>query len=34
MGGSLKPKTDDPEFTNTPRREFNLSLIRRLRMLC
>ncbi len=24
MGGSLNPKTDDPEFTNTPRREFNL----------
>lgn len=24
MGGSLNPKTDDPEFANTPRREFNL----------
>jgi inosine-uridine nucleoside N-ribohydrolase len=24
MGGSLNPKTDDPEFVNTPRREFNL----------
>jgi purine nucleosidase len=24
MGASLKPKTDDPEFANTPRREFNL----------
>jgi inosine-uridine nucleoside N-ribohydrolase len=24
MGGSLSPKTDDPEFVNTPRREFNL----------
>ncbi len=24
MGGSLNPRTDDPEFTNTPRREFNL----------
>ena len=24
MGGSLDPKTDDPEFVNTPRREFNL----------
>lgn len=24
MGGSLNPNTDDPEFTNTPRREFNL----------
>src|SRR5689334_5791118 len=24
MGGSLNPKTDDPEFTNTPRHEFNL----------
>jgi len=24
MGGSLSPQTDDPEFTNTPRREFNL----------
>ena len=24
MGGSLNPKTDDPEFINTPRREFNL----------
>ena len=24
MGGSLNPKTDDPEFMNTPRREFNL----------
>jgi len=24
MGASLNPQTDDPEFTNTPRREFNL----------
>jgi purine nucleosidase len=24
MGGSLSPLTSDPEFTNTPRREFNL----------
>ena len=24
MGASLSPRTDDPEFTNTPRREFNL----------
>jgi purine nucleosidase len=24
MGGSLSPQTDDPEFQNTPRREFNL----------
>jgi purine nucleosidase len=24
MGGSLNPKTDDPEFMNTPRHEFNL----------
>jgi purine nucleosidase len=24
MGGSLNPQTDDPEFTLTPRREFNL----------
>ena len=24
MGGSLNPKTDDPEFLNTPRHEFNL----------
>src|SRR6202451_642800 len=24
MGGSLNPQTDDPEFTMTPRREFNL----------
>src|ERR1700677_4886332 len=24
MGGSLNPHTDDPEFTMTPRREFNL----------
>jgi inosine-uridine nucleoside N-ribohydrolase len=24
MGGSLNPRTDDPEFTTTPRREFNL----------
>lgn len=24
MGGSLNPKTDDPEFVDTPRREFNL----------
>jgi purine nucleosidase len=24
MGGSLSPQTDDPEFMNTPRREFNL----------
>ena len=24
MGGSLNPATDDPEFANTPRREFNL----------
>ena len=24
MGGSLNPQTDDPEFTITPRREFNL----------
>lgn len=24
MGGSLSPQTDDPEFINTPRREFNL----------
>lgn len=24
MGASLSPKTDDPEFTNTPRHEFNL----------
>src|SRR6201987_5016365 len=24
MGASLSPQTDDPEFTNTPRREFNL----------
>jgi purine nucleosidase len=24
MGGSLNPKTDDPEFVNSPRREFNL----------
>ena len=24
MGGSLNPLTDDPEFTMTPRREFNL----------
>lgn len=24
MGGSLNPQTSDPEFTNTPRREFNL----------
>jgi purine nucleosidase len=24
MGGSLNPRTDDPEFTNTPRHEFNL----------
>jgi inosine-uridine nucleoside N-ribohydrolase len=23
MGGSLAPRTDDPEFTNTPRHEFN-----------
>ena len=23
MGGSLNPKTDDPEFVNTPRHEFN-----------
>jgi inosine-uridine nucleoside N-ribohydrolase len=23
MGGSLNPKTDDPEFANTPRHEFN-----------
>jgi purine nucleosidase len=24
MGGSLNPKTDDPEFADTPRHEFNL----------
>jgi inosine-uridine nucleoside N-ribohydrolase len=24
MGGSLNPVTDDPEFVNTPRHEFNL----------
>jgi purine nucleosidase len=24
MGGSMSPETDDPEFVNTPRREFNL----------
>ena len=24
MGGSLNPQTDDPEFVNTPRHEFNL----------
>jgi inosine-uridine nucleoside N-ribohydrolase len=24
MGASLKPETDNPEFTNAPRREFNL----------
>lgn len=24
MGGSLNPKSDDPEFINTPRHEFNL----------
>ena len=24
MGGSLNPKTDDPEFVNAPRHEFNL----------
>jgi inosine-uridine nucleoside N-ribohydrolase len=24
MGGSLNPKTDDPEFANMPRHEFNL----------
>ncbi|MGD0213733.1 MAG: nucleoside hydrolase [Terriglobales bacterium] len=24
MGASLNPQTDDPEFANTPRREFNL----------
>jgi inosine-uridine nucleoside N-ribohydrolase len=24
MGASLSPQTDDPEFVNTPRREFNL----------
>jgi purine nucleosidase len=24
MGGSLNPKTDDPEFANTPRHEFNV----------
>src|SRR5579864_7599247 len=24
MGGSLNPKTNDPEFVNTPRHEFNL----------
>lgn len=24
MGGSLNPQTDDPEFANSPRREFNL----------
>ncbi|HKW26481.1 MAG TPA: nucleoside hydrolase [Terriglobales bacterium] len=24
MGGSFNPQTDDPEFVNTPRREFNL----------
>jgi purine nucleosidase len=24
MGGSLNPRTDDPEFANTPRHEFNL----------
>ena len=24
MGGSLSPQTDDPEFIDTPRREFNL----------
>jgi purine nucleosidase len=24
MGGSIHPTTDDPEFTTTPRREFNL----------
>lgn len=24
MGGSLNPATDDPEFVNSPRREFNL----------
>lgn len=24
MGASLSPQTDDPEFTDTPRREFNL----------
>ena len=24
MGGSLSPETSDPEFVNTPRREFNL----------
>jgi purine nucleosidase len=24
MGASLNPQTDDPEFTDTPRREFNL----------
>ena len=24
MGGSLNPKTDDPEFINSPRHEFNL----------
>jgi purine nucleosidase len=26
MGGSLNPITDDPEFVNTPRHEFNLWL--------
>lgn len=24
MGGSLNPRTDDPEFVNTPRHEFNI----------
>ena len=24
MGGSLNPQTDDPEFVDTPKREFNL----------
>ena len=24
MGGSLSPRTDDPEYANDPRREFNL----------
>jgi inosine-uridine nucleoside N-ribohydrolase len=24
MGASMSPQTEDPEFTNTPRREFNL----------
>jgi len=24
MGGSMSPRTDDPEFANTPRHEFNL----------